>query len=107
MIKRNKVKINATVSKRVRDSAIELADENFSNFVENAIVYYIGALDKEKEMKLKEAEEQLRAKEVEERDLISIILKLVSNHPELLNEYNELRKKQPSSIESTKKVKFE
>jgi len=107
MAKQNKVKINATVSKRVRDRVFELSEDNVSNFVENAIVYYIGALDKEREIKLKEAEEQLKVKETEEKDLVSIILRLVSNHPELLTEYNELRKKQPSNLDSVKKIKFE
>ena len=46
-IKQNKIKINATISKRLRDKANHFSDGNFSNFVETAIAYYVGALEKE------------------------------------------------------------
>ena len=48
MAKQNKVKINATVSKPIADKAKGLAGDNLSNFVETAIVYYIGASIKKK-----------------------------------------------------------
>lgn len=36
---------------------------------------------KEQEIKLKEAEEQLKKNQKEEKDIVTVILKLISNHP--------------------------
>ena len=111
IIKQNKVKINATVSKKTKTKAEEYAASedygSFSNFVETAMIYYMGALEKEQEIKLKEAEEQLKKNQKEEKDIVTVILKLISNHPELLNEYNELRKKPVTDGVNYKRVKFE
>lgn len=106
-IKRNKVKMTVTVSKRVKDKVSEYGEDNISNFVENSIMYYLGALEKEKELKLKEARDELKQKSEAENELIKTILQLVSNHPELLDEYNEMRRKAPSDHEYIKKVRFE
>ena len=94
--KQNKVKINATISPRLRDKALALSDGNFSNFVETAIAYYVGALDTRQELKQREAEEAIKSKKADEHDLASALLKLaaenqeflkfISAHPELLQE---------------------
>ena len=111
VIKQNKVKINATVSKKTKTKAEEYAVSDdygsFSNFVETAMIYYMGALEKEQEIKLKEAEEQLKKNQNEEKDIVTVILKLISNHPELLDEYNELRRKPLTEGVSYNRVKFE
>ena len=62
---------------------------------------------KEQEIKLREAEEQLKKNQNEEKDIVTVILKLISNHPELLNEYNELRKKPTAEGVNYTRVKFE
>ena len=98
-IKRNKVKINLTISSRLRDKAESLSDGNLSNFAENAISYYIGALDKEKELKIKAAEETLKAKQDKDKDASAMLLKLLTAHPELLKEITEqtVHKKQKTN----------
>ena len=94
--KQNKVKINATINYTIYNKAVAYAGDNFSNFVEICIAYYVGALDKEKELKQKEAEESVKSKKAEDQDLASALLKLaaenqeflkfISAHPELLQE---------------------
>lgn len=109
--KQNKVKINATVSKWTKTKSEEYAAtedySSFSNFVETALNYYMGAIEKERDLKLKEAEDLLMSRQQEGKELVTVILQLISNHPELLPEYNDLRKKQPSSCDNIKKVTFE
>lgn len=91
VIKQTKVKINATINRTIYNKAVAYAGENFSNFVETCIAYYIGALDKEKELKQKEAEEAVKLKQAEDIDLAATLIKLLKNHPELLSEVSGKR----------------
>lgn len=85
-IKQNKVKINATISPRLRDKALALSDGNLSSFVSEAIAYYAGALEKERMLKQKESDDSVKSKQAKDNDLAMMFLKLIANHPELLPE---------------------
>lgn len=95
-IKQNKVKINATVSGWVDKKAkmhLEDKDEkgnllfgNYSNFVESAMIYFLSVLDTEKNLKQQSAEEAYKQRQDKDKDMASLVLKLLTNHPELINE---------------------
>lgn len=95
--KQNKVKINATISPRLRDKALALSDGNLSNFVGEAIAYYAGSLEKERELKQKEADEAAISKQSSEKDYAALLLRLVTAHPELLQEITESKNEKGTS----------
>ena len=85
-------KMGITVSKKVKQQAEEYSNTSeyasTSNFVENAISYYIGALNKENELKYEECKKELERLRKENERHSSALLKLLTNHPELINEVN-------------------
>ena len=95
-IKQNKVKINATVSGWVdkkakthledRDEKGNLLFGNYSNFVESAMIYFLSALDTEKNIKQQSTEDKVKRMHDEDKHMASLVLKLLTNHPELINE---------------------
>jgi len=93
MAKMNKVQLNVTVSEDAKQKAEQYGSSggygSTSNFVESAIWYYIGSLNRENEFKLEECKKELiKAKEEAERNS-SILLKILMKHPELISETNE------------------
>jgi len=116
-IKQNKVKFSATVSARIKKKAVEYGNTpdygSLSNFVESAMNYYLGAIEKEDDMRIQSLEEDLRAAEAEierinvERGNASVVLlKLLKTHPELIDDVNKLMKTSTGNKNYTKKVSF-
>jgi len=85
-------KMGITVSKKVKLQAEEYGNTSdyasTSSFVENAISYYAGALNKEYELKYDECKKELDRLRKENERHSSTLLKLLTNHPELINEVN-------------------
>lgn len=92
-IKQNKAKINATVSKWVKDKAEKYAESDeygsFSNFIETAMTFYMGSLEKERELIERNNEELIKEKQKECQETTSLLIKLLTLHPELLQEIKE------------------
>lgn len=105
MAKMNKVQLNTTVSDEAKRKAEEYgasaAYSSTSNFVETAIWYFIGAIEREKEMNYEECKKEVdRLRQENERNA-AVLLKLLSMYPELVTEANEIQK-QNHSITRTK-----
>lgn len=114
MAKMNKAQLNVSVSEEAKLKTEEYGASgsygSASNFVENALFYYIGALNREKEIKLETYARELEAKleaSTEELDVCkkdmarlqkvnelhtATILKLLTKYPELVGEVNELER---------------
>jgi len=116
-IKQNKVKFSATVSARIKNKAVEYGETpeygSLSNFVETAMNYYLGAIEKEDSLRIQSLEEELRAAEAEierinmERGNASaVLLKLLKKHPELIDDVNKLMKTSAGDKNHTRKVLF-
>lgn len=96
MAKMNKDRLNVTLSSEAKQRAEELgATREFgsaSNFVESAIWYYLGAREKNSELKYEACQKEMeKLKEDCERNR-DTLLKLLSKHNELITEANELEK---------------
>ncbi|MEN6290951.1 MAG: hypothetical protein ABFD07_02900 [Methanobacterium sp.] len=104
-IKRKRAKIGTTISPDIKSKAEEYGNgpgySGLSNFIEIALTYYMGALDRENEIKFEECKKELERLRTENERNSSIILKLLTRYPELIQEVNELQK-QNHSITSTK-----
>jgi hypothetical protein len=112
--KANKESLHITLSKSTKRKAEEYGNSeeygSASNFAESSFLYYMGALNKEREIELetriKELEAERKASN-KELDLCKIeierlrkanerhtamILKLLNKYPELVNDMNELER---------------
>lgn len=94
MAKMNKAQLNVSVSEEAKTKADEFgASEAYgstSNFVETAIWYYIGAIERERELKYEECKKELERLRKENVQQSSTILKLLNNHQDLVDEVNEI-----------------
>lgn len=95
MGKMNKEQLNVSVSLNTKQIAEEYGLSNkfssTSNFVESAILYYKGALDRDSENELLKCKKELeRVKEEHERDRNTLLI-ILSNHKELLDEVNNVK----------------
>jgi len=109
-IKQNKVKLNATVSgwvdRKAKDHLNDVDEKgnllfgNYSNFVESAMIYFISALDTEERIKQKSEDEKVKRIKDEDKNAASLLLKLITNHPELINEISN----EASKVDTDSKV---
>lgn len=116
-IKQNKVKFSATVSARIKKKAVEYGDTpdygSLSNFVESAMNYYLGAIEKEDAMRiqsledaLQNAEDEIEKLKMERGNASAALLKLLKKHPELIDDVNKLMKTGTDTKNYTRKVLF-
>jgi leucyl-tRNA synthetase len=129
----NKVQLNTTVSVWAKQKADEYgASDGFSstsNFVESAIIYYMGAIERENELKYDEYKKELQTKyedcnkelqtkyedcnkelqrlRDEYNKQSTMLIKLLSNHNDLIEEVNNLEKSTHKGLNYTKKVTFD
>ena len=100
MAKMNKVQLNTTVSEEAKRKADTYGGSptygSTSNFVETAIWYYIGAIEREKEMKFEECKNELERMRQENEHRASIILKLLSKYPDLTKDVNVMEQQNHS-----------
>lgn len=100
-IKQNKEKLNASVSYWIKKKALEYGESeeygSLSNFVEIALAYYLGSLNKEMELKQKAADDQAKQKSIEDKNAATLLMKLLLKHPELIQELNESEPKNETS----------
>lgn len=96
--KQNKEKTSVSISAplKERSDALVANDKyaNFSNFVETTIAYYLGARDKELELELKKCKEEIERLRDENEKKSALIIKLLSDHQELIAEANSFESKQ-------------
>lgn len=120
-LRQNKEKLSVTVSKKVKDDYEKLGNAleygGLSNVVETALNFYLGALYKENEIKVKQLQEELTAlkdeydsklklSEAEHKKDRDILFSLLTNHSELIPEYNELKESVSKPKETFKIIKF-
>jgi hypothetical protein len=94
MARMNKAQLNVSVSEEVKLKTEEYGTSDSygsaSNFVENAIMYYVGAIERERELKYEECKKELERLKKENTQQSSTILKLLNKHQELVDEVNEI-----------------
>jgi len=97
MAKMNKEQLNVSVSTNTKMIAEEYGSSNefssISNFVESAILYYKGALDRDIEAELIECRKELQKVIKEAGHDRDILLKLLTEHKELTAEVNNMSSK--------------
>lgn len=117
--RQNKVKINASVARKTNEEYDKLGNATDSegrpvyggksNVIETALNFYLGSLEKEKEIKIKELErelkrandelsyvkagydEKIRLLEAEQKKNKDLLFRLLIKHPELANEIKEVQ----------------
>lgn len=119
--RQNKIKINASVSRYTKSEYDKLGNSQeyggLSNAVETALNFYLGSLHKENEIKIKQLETEMsqlkneyewKIKQLEAEQKLDkeLIFGLLTNHPELITEYNELKEKITPKKESFNVIKF-
>ncbi len=92
MAKMNKEQLNVTVSSDTKKK-VDLYGKSdkyssSSNFVESAILHYIGALDRNTELELEQCKKEYNKLKDECERNSSILLKILTKHPDLVHEAN-------------------
>ncbi len=116
-IKPKRGKLGTTAAQDVIDRATEYGKSpgyaGLSNFVENALSYYMGAIEQTELQALKEENEALKKqldeckKIKEEYDLQTAdIFKLITKYPKLAVEFNKVKQERYDLSEYTRKVDF-
>jgi len=93
MAKMNKEQLNVSVSyeaKQIADAyGKSIKFGSTSNYVESAIMYLAGALDKEQELKYEECKKELEKVKAKYEQASSTLLKLLTEHKEYIPEANK------------------
>jgi hypothetical protein len=93
MAKMNKEQLNVSVSKEAKTIADTYGASDpyssTSNFVESAIWYLAGARERERELKYEECKKELERVKAKYESVSSTLLRLLTEHKELVPEANE------------------
>ena len=97
MAKMNKEPLNVTVSRDAKTRAVEYGASgefgNASNFVESALWYFIGAREARTELELEKCRKELQEIKEEAEHSREILLKILTKHPKLIEEVNNMSNK--------------
>jgi Arc/MetJ-type ribon-helix-helix transcriptional regulator len=95
MAKMNKEPMNVTISAEAKNWVVERgASGEFgsaSNVVESAIWYLKGAREKADELKYEACQKEIQKLKDECERNRDVLLKILTNHPELINEANDTK----------------
>jgi len=96
MARMNKAQLNISVSEEAKRKSEEygatIAYSSTSNFVETAIWYYIGSIEREQELQYEACLKEIERLQKENERNAAVLLKLLSKHPELVTDANDMQK---------------